>query len=178
MVRHQVAEAPWWRLSDRLQRLSQSLIADVLEEIRERGPITAEALSDRGRIKPLSWNGWKGTARATSMAVEVLWTQCEIVVCGRENGAKLYDVPDRALPTASECPEGDFERWAVLNRVEAAGLLSRSGGATWSMLAEVRKSSLPDQLVAEGLLEEVVIEGSSRLYIGTSPISRAAFPRE
>lgn len=165
MYRDQSAETPWWRLSERLQRIPESLITEVLDEIRERGPIKAEALSNRGQVKPLDWNGWAGTSRANSMAIEILWTLCKIVVCGRERNTKLYDVPSRALPDVFDKPAGDFERWALTSRVNAAGLLGRTGSSVWSMLSSVRRSSLPDAMVAEGLLEEIQIEGSSRSYL-------------
>src|SRR6058998_4101848 len=99
------------------------------------------------------------------MAVEVLWTRCAIVVAGRDGNSKSYDVPERALRKYADAPrEGDFFRWAIVQRVEAAGLLARAGGATWSMLEPARNSGLVGQLLDEGVLEEVTIEGSNRPY--------------
>lgn len=169
--RRLTVQTPWWHLHERLRRLPQGALDAVLEEVRARGPISARELTDRGRVRPMDWSGWKGTARANSMALEVLWTRCEVVICGRGPLGKLYDVPERALPAAAhaepaaEHARGDFYRWALLERVEAAGLLSRAGGATWSVLAAARESGLADQLIEEGLLEEVLVEGSSRPYL-------------
>jgi uncharacterized protein YcaQ len=186
MYRHHAAEAPWWRHEERLNRLPQGLIDEVLHEIGERGPLTPSQLTDRGNVAPLDWGGWKGTAKAHSMAIEVLWTRCDIVVCGREGNTKLYDVPERALGVASRGSRPargrasqvakDFQRWAVLERVEAAGLLSRASGSTWSMLSEARTARIPEQLIAEGLLEEVAIEGSSRPYLAPAGFRRRTFP--
>jgi uncharacterized protein YcaQ len=174
--RSQCAEAPWWRLKHRLERLPAGLVEAVLEEVRKRGPLTADALSDRGSVEPIDWSGWKGTSRAASMALEVLWTRCEVVVCGRERGTRVYDVPERVFPKAGRAP-GDFARWALLSRVEAAGLLPRSGGPHWSMLAEVRTSALPDRLVEEGALVEVTIEGSSRRFLAPGNFRARRFPK-
>ncbi len=163
-------ETPWWRLTTRLERLPPSVLRAVLEELEARGPLTAAELTDHGAVQPLDWSGWKGTGKATSMALEVLWTRCEIVVCGRGPGGKRYDVPHRALPDVARAapgyttPEG-FGRWALGERVEAAGLLSRAAGAHWSMLSPVRGSPLPDTLVREGVLEEVALPGSPRRYL-------------
>jgi hypothetical protein len=104
------------------------------------------------------------------MALEVLWTRCEVVVCGRGPGGKRYDVPRRALPEVAGTRLGytgeeGFARWALTERVEAAGLLSRASGAHWSVLSPVRTSELPDALVREGALEEVVLPGSPRRYL-------------
>ncbi|WP_225409650.1 winged helix-turn-helix domain-containing protein [Stigmatella hybrida] len=163
-------EAPWWRHTTRLQRLPAPVLRAVLEEVEARGPLTAAELTDHGAVEPLDWSGWKGTAKASSMALEVLWTRCDIVVCGRSSGGKRYDVPHRALPEVARISPGytteeGFLRWALRERVEAAGLLSRGAGAHWSMLSPVRVTALPDTLVAEGLLEEVVLPGASRRYL-------------
>lgn len=161
------AQTPWWRHEVREERVPQELIEAVRGEIAERGPIGARDLSDRGSVEPIDWSGWQGTAKATTMALEILWTRCEIIVCGRtESGAKLYDLPERALgamATAS-APE-KFERWALRERVAAAGLLSRAGGSHWSMLSGLRASSLPDEMIDRGELCDVTIHGSSRRYL-------------
>ncbi len=174
--RNQAAQTPWWRLGDRLQRLPAGMIEDVLSEVRERGPVSVDELAHRGEVEPIDWSGWKGTGRATAMAIEVLWTRCQVVVCGRKGKARLYDVPERALPKVAGQPGGDFARWALLERVEAAGLLSLAGGAHWSMLSQVRTSPVPRQLVEEGLLEEVAIRGSTRSYLAPAGFRGRNFP--
>ncbi len=177
--RERAAEAPWWRLATRLERLPSGVVEAVLAELEARGPLAAGELADRGAVEPLDWQGWKGTGRAASMALEVLWTRCQIVVCGRGPGGKRYDVPRRALPSHAEAPApASFERWALEERVEAAGLLGRNAGPHWSMLADVRTSELPDRLVAEGALEEVVVEGAPRRYLAPKGFARRRFPAD
>jgi len=173
--RDRAAETPWWRLAERERKLSPEIIRSVHDEIAARGPISATELEHRGSVEAIDWSGWKGTSRASSMAVEVLWTRCEIVVCGRP---RIYDIPERALPqVANEHPHGDFERWALIERVNAAGLLSTAGGAHWSMLSDVRTSALPQQLIDEGALLEVAIEGSRRRYLAPPEILRRRKPQ-
>jgi len=165
------AETPWWQHGERERRVATQLIDAVLSEIRERGPLSAREITDHGAVEPLDWGGWKGTSKATTMALEILWTRCDIVVCGRtDNGSKLYDIPPRALGTIAKAPAGgDFEKWALHDRVDAAGLLSRAGGSHWSMLGDVRTSPLPDALIADGTLIEVMIEGATRRYLALPP---------
>jgi hypothetical protein len=169
-------EAPWWSHGERLRRLPQGVVEKVLEEVRARGPVTADDLADHGRVEPLDWSGWRGTPRAAKMAIEVLQTRCDVVVCGRGPRGKLYDVPERALPEVARArvhPRGRsaaarieaFHRWALLERVEAAGLLSRAGGSSWSILDPARRAGVHDALVADGELEEVQVEGSPRTYL-------------
>lgn len=143
-------QTPWWRHGDREQRVPAAVIEKVLAEVRTHGPITAADLTDHGKVSPIDWSGWKGTGRTTSMALEILWTRCDVVVSGRtDSGAKIYDVPERALgPLALKEPQEDFDRWRLLERARAAGLLSRA-------------PSKDRELV------EVTIEGSSRRYLAT-----------
>jgi len=176
--RERAAETPWWRSSERMRRLPPSLVEDVLAEVRSRGPVATADLAERGRVRPLDWHGWKGTAKSASMALEVLWTQCRIVVCGRGPRGKIYDVPERALPHVHDLPAVQFEPWSLLERVEAAGLLARAGGPCWSMLSAVRTSSLPDELIASGQLEDVLVEGSSRPYLAPAGFRDRRFPRD
>lgn len=170
------AQAPWWRHSEREQRVPPALIAAVHDEIRARGPVTARDITDHGSVQPIDWSGWKGTAKATSMAIEILWTRCDIVVAGRTPaGAKLYDVPERALGVSltTATPEEPFLEWALRERVRAAGLLTRAGGSMWSMLSGVRSAPLADELIARGELLEIGVEGSTRRYLAVPSFLRA-----
>jgi len=165
------AQAPWWRHREREERIPAKLIDAVLHEVRERGAVSARDLTDHGSVEPIDWSGWKGTAKATSMALEILWTRCDVVVAGRnESGAKLY-----AAPQWNGTPNESFDRWAVRERVHAAGLLARAGGSTWSMLSDARTSGVVEEMLTGGELIEVAIEGSSRPYLAV-PSFLAAKP--
>lgn len=159
------AETPWWKHAERERRIPSAVIEAVLDEVRRNGPVTAAALTDHGAVEPLDWSGWTGTGKATSMALELLWTRCDVVVAGRtESGAKIYDVPERALGAVPP-PSEDFARWAVRERARAAGLLTRAGGSMWSMLSRVRTSALVEEMIAAGELAEVALEASTRRYL-------------
>lgn len=149
------AQTPWWRHSEREERVPPLVVAAVLDEIRERGPVTARELTDHGSVRPIDWAGWMGTAKTTSMALEILWTRCDVVVCGRtDSGEKIYDIPRRALGAIVNAKtEESFECWFFRERVAAAGLLPRGGHTRWSELF--------DEMI------DVTIEGSSRRYLAT-----------
>ncbi len=167
--RDRLSNAHWWRLTERLRRLPEGIVREVLAEVRDRGPITAAQLEDHGTVAPIDWSGWKGTSKAGTMALEVLWNRCEIVVAGRRGREKVYDLPERALGKwATEPATLGFERWALLERVEAAGLLPRASGPQWSMLYDARTSGLVEELLEEGLIEEVCVAGSRRPYLAPS----------
>lgn len=163
--RDQARATWWWRTTERMKRLDDALLDDVLAEVRERGPLVAGELADRGKVEPLDWSGWKSTSKASTLALEVLWVRCQVVVCGRTPGGKRFDVPERALPlVADTVPDGPFASWALLHRVEAAGLLPRADGPIWGQLHDVR-TALSDQLLAEGRVEAVRFPGTRRTWL-------------
>ena len=153
--RHQSAETPWWRLAERYQRVLPSDVEAVLAEVQDRGPLTARALADRGRVDPIDWHGWKSTSKRATMALQILWTRCQVA--------------------NAPAPADGFGRWGVLQRVEAAGLLSTAGGPQWSMLSTWR-SSLPEGLVSEGLLAHYRVTGSRRQYLGPPDLLDRTLP--
>jgi uncharacterized protein YcaQ len=172
--RAHIAETDWWSLKSRTERLPKGIVQEVLALVEAHGPVNAATLDQLGgfgRVKPMDWSGWKGTARTSAMALEVLWTRCEVVVASREKRGKLWDVPRRTLPDHHRAVRGNkrereaFLEWSLIERVHAAGLLARASGPHWSMLAEARTGELPDRLVAEGRLEEVFIDGARRPYL-------------
>ncbi len=109
------------------------------------------------------------------MALEILWVRCDVVTAARTRRGKLWTVPERIWPDMVDA-DGDWARWALLERVEAAGLLRRAGGPQWSVLREVQRSELPEQLVAEGRLESVQIEGSRRSYLAPKGFLEREYP--
>jgi uncharacterized protein YcaQ len=148
-----------WRLSDLHKALPPSLLDDVEAEVRERGPLAPAALTDRGRVQPVDWSGWKGTSKASTMALEALSLRCRVVVSGRSGRDKLYDVPERALPAHhARRPRGDFDRWAILDRATAAGLLPTRSGPQWGCCA-TRGTQLAPRLVETGALRAVALGG-------------------
>jgi uncharacterized protein YcaQ len=157
--------------------LPEELLEEVLAEVSERGPITPGELADRGKLTPPKDAWLRDTIPANSVAVEKLWNRCQVVVCGRAGNGKLYDVPERALPDVYDAASTvDFDRWALLERVEAAGLMAMTAGPQWKVIEDARTSSLPQQLVAEGLLDLVTVEGSTRRYLAPAGFMNRELP--
>lgn len=178
--RDRVVETAWWRHQERAGRLDAALLDEVYAELVERGPAPPDALTDRGRVEPMDWSGWKSTASRTAMTLEVLWTTCRVVTAGRDaRGRRVYDVPDRALGAWAAAPAApDATATMVVERVRAAGLLARAAGPTWSMLHEARTDGTVDRLLDEGRLEAVSVGASSRSYLVAGPPPTPAPPDE
>lgn len=166
--RDRARATPWWRTTERMRRLDDALLDDVLSEVRDRGPVDVPDLSDRGRVEPLDWSGWKGTAKATTLAVEVLWLRCQVVVVGR--GPRRIDLPERALPDRHDAAApADPDAWMLRERVAAMGLLPSAKGPCWGQLQEVR-TTLPERLVEAGELQWVTLPGTRRRWLAPAEI--------
>lgn len=163
--RDQARRTPDWRSTARQKRVPAAMLPEVLAEVTERGPVVADALTDRGTVDPIDWSGWKSTSKATTMALELLWLRCEVVTVGRQGRQRIYDIPSRALPAWHD-REGpaDFFEWALLERVAAMGLMPRNDGPWWSMLRSAR-GPLTARLLAEGRLVEVQIADARPRYL-------------
>lgn len=163
--RAQGVETPWWRNSERMLKLDEGLLTDVLVEVKERGALTTREMEDRGKTEPMDWSGWKSTSSRSALAAEVLWTRCELVVSGRKGRSeRIYDLPERALGEwATLAPAGRFDVEMVVERVRTAGLLSRQAGAHWSILAGARTDGTIGRLLESGRIVEVRV--GKRVYL-------------
>jgi uncharacterized protein YcaQ len=105
------------------------------------------------------WN-WK----PAKIVLEALHSAGRLVIAGRQNFQRLYDLPERVLPPEAldgPLPTGDeYVRWATLRAVRARGALSEAAVAEMFRLAGGAARIRPhaDALVEEGLLERLDVE--------------------
>ncbi len=140
-----------------VDRTHPHLADEILGEIRSRGALGArhfEGASEGGM-----WN-WK-PAKAM---LDRLWNRGELVIAGRQGFQRLYDLPERVLPSAvlDATPASETERLRVLTlkAVAARGALTESGIVEhWRLRGGVaRIRSTVDGLVADGLLERLQVD--------------------
>ncbi|MED5371917.1 MAG: crosslink repair DNA glycosylase YcaQ family protein [Myxococcota bacterium] len=161
--RAQAVETPWWRATQRHKRVSEALLQDVLAEVAERGPLLARELSDHGRVDPIDWHGWESTGKAATMALQVLWRRCQVVVAGRVGSQKLYALPPAHL--LEHPPAADFVEQALSDRLQAIGMLPTADGPQWSMLSKHRKGPQVQRLIDRGEAVPVTLPGSRRTWL-------------
>jgi hypothetical protein len=74
-------------------------MAQVYEEVAERGPIGAGELSNRGKRTEGWWGWWRsGNGKAT---LEHLYDAGLIAIAGRRGFERLYDITERVIPQAA-----------------------------------------------------------------------------
>ena len=151
----------WTRL-ETMRREHPEYLDQVLEQVRERGPLKTADLHDPGQRDGTSMWGWsKG-----KVALEALFMGGRVTTAHRPNFTRMYDLSERVIPDEHFAAEG-------LEREEAQSILllqaARSMGvATAADLADYHRIRMPEarplieRLAAAGDLVEVEIEGWAR----------------
>lgn len=139
-------------------RERKDVIDQVLQTVRDRGALGAGSISKRvERAGP--WWDWS----EEKLALEWLFAAGEVTVAGRRGFERLYDLPERVLPSAIlDRPEplpGDAQRDLLLHAVTALGV-----GTEKDIRDYFRQAPLPArhglaELVESGVVERVSVQG-------------------
>lgn len=134
-------------------------LARVLDEVRDRGPLAASQLSD-----PRRQNGeWWDRRSHGRRAMEVLFADGVLAAWRRPNFERVYDLAERALPSSvldiptPPVPEAKKRLLEMAAGCLGVGTVADLADYFWLRPAQARP--LVSELVAEGRLEEVVVEG-------------------
>ncbi|WP_456826413.1 winged helix-turn-helix domain-containing protein [Cellulomonas sp. P5_E12] len=141
----------------------------ILEEVRaiiaERGPITArEVQADFEADHPTTRGEWGWNWSVAKRVLEFLFFTGEITSAGR-NGAfeRRYDLTSRVLPpevlAAPEPSDADAIRALTEIGARAHGIGTLRSIADYFRIKEVRVAPAIAELVEEGVLHEVVVDG-------------------
>lgn len=139
-------------------REQQTTIARVLQAVREQGALGAGTLNTRQeRAGP--WWDWS----AEKIALEWLFAAGEVTVAGRRGFERLYDLPERVLPSAiinhPELMEADAQRNLLLHAVKALGV-----GTEKDIRDYFRQDPAPAraglaELVEQGAIQRIQVHG-------------------
>ena len=140
---------------------------ELLDELRERGPLRARDLEDRS-AEPWRHGWWTDevSGRQTiARMLHLLWITGRVGVAGRNATERLWDVfercvPDGALASAADLPDDEAEREAALRAVRMLGVArARHVRAHFLRRRYRRLAEALAELVAGGRLEAVVVDG-------------------
>lgn len=169
-----------WRMEGQLdgwggvEKQARTFIEAVFAEVKERGPISAGQISIGGKAKG-SWWGWSDGKRA----IEFLFRQGRVAIAGRRNFERLYDIPERIFPRevlkAKAVPAHDARKELLVRAATAMGVGTARDIAMYfhidqwwdrasanGMRKPVKTQLLFDELVEDGRLERVEVEGWTR----------------
>jgi uncharacterized protein len=163
--RRAMAGGGHWGTHDRALRDHGDLVEPVLARIREEGPLGSRDFEGNGSGG--MWN-WK----PAKMVLDALWDRGDLVIAGRRNFQRSYDLAERVIPKTwldAPAPTEDetLRTWALL-AVAARGALTEGAIREHWRLKGGRARLQPhlDTLVAEGRLEEVhTDDGGPPFYV-------------
>src|SRR4051812_35072868 len=149
-----------WGGMRRVQRDRPELVARVLEEVRDRGPIAAsEVVEEEKPARTGPWWDWSDVKRA----FEWLFWSGQITSARRRGFERLYDLPERGLPrevidTPTPSLE-DAQRELVRIASRAMGVAAEKDLRDYFRLPVAEAREHVAELVEAGELWPVEVEG-------------------
>ena len=134
-------------------RLSDWMVAndgargDVLERLRQDGPLPVGALPDTC-LRPWRSSGWND-GKNTRMLLSQLVQRGEVAVAGRQNGERIYDLAGRVYPDEPVPPLAEAEAELDRRRLRAFGLART--GAVYQQGEPVGAGEAGEPAVVEGV---------------------------
>lgn len=160
LLRHRMLDpaAMGWKFSAQWLETHSAEIAQILERIREHGPVRASDFERKGQ-KGNGWWDWKPEKRH----LEVLFTAGQLMVSERRNFQRIYDLAERVRPDWED--QRDLESFEQVQRdmvrasCRALGLVKTGWVADYYRLRRGKYDALLHQLADEGELLPVRVEG-------------------
>jgi uncharacterized protein YcaQ len=150
-----------WGGMRRIARDRPDLVAAVLEDLRDRGPLTAAQLAhlDDPRGPKGPWWDWSDVKRA----LEFLFWSGEITSARRRRFERLYDVPERVLPpsviAAPTPPDDEAQRELLRVAARSLGIATEPDLRDYFRLPAADAKLRVPELVEAGELLPVAVEG-------------------
>ena len=160
LLRHRMLDpvAMGWKFSANWLATHQQEIGQLIERIRQHGPVRA-ADFERTTGKGNGWWDWKPEKRH----LEVLFTSGQLMVRERRNFQRVYDLAERVLPEWSDQRDlpsvEQAQRDMVRASCRALGLVKTGWVADYYRLRRGKYDALLHQLADEGELLPVRVEG-------------------
>ncbi len=139
-------------------REQQDVVRRVLSSVQEQGAVGAGSLSTR-EDKAGSWWDWS----AEKHALEWLFAVGEVTVAGRRGFERLYDLPERVIPSSilqQALPdEAEAQRGLLLHAVQAMGVGTEKDLRDYFRLNPADARSRLAELVEAGQLQMCEVAG-------------------
>ncbi|BDN91528.1 winged helix-turn-helix domain-containing protein [Aeromonas caviae] len=160
LLRHRMLDpaAMGWKFSAQWLKTHGGEIAQIVERIRQDGPVRAVDFERKGD-KGNGWWDWKPEKRH----LEVLFTAGQLMVRERRNFQRVYDLAERVMPEWNDerdLPSPDLARRDMVRAsCRALGLVKTGWVADYYRLKRGKYDALLHQLADEGELLPVRVEG-------------------
>jgi uncharacterized protein len=162
LLRWRMRRPHQWAGMRKLEAERPGYIDQVLELVRERGPVTAADLMEERRPRAGTW--WDRSE--VKIALEILFWGGEVTSAGRRNFERLYDLPARVLPRdvlAAPTPATtDAHRLLLALAARSLGVATEGDLADYFRLKQLEARPRIAELVETGELLPVTVEGWQR----------------
>lgn len=149
-----------WRGVARLAKEQPALISHVLDIVRDRGPSTAGEIAKEERRAKVDW-GWNWSQEKT--ALEYLFWSGQLATRERRNFERVYDIPERVLPSKvlglPTPTEEEAHRELLLRAAQACGVGTLSDLADYFRIRTPVARPRIAELIEDGRLVEVAVRG-------------------
>ena len=171
---------PWQRSRDWLAG-NDSFRRDILDRLRDSGPLTSRDIPDTS-VVPWASTGWTNKRNVTQM-LEFLTMRGEVAIAGRVGRERLWDLPERVYPSDVRIPPVDEAR-RIRNERRLRSLGIARARATAMPLEPIDVGEAGEPAVVEGVGGEwrVDPEALGRDFEGRtallSPFDRLPYDRK
>jgi uncharacterized protein YcaQ len=147
-----------WGGPARIARDKPDFVRNILNEIRDRGPLGAGELSSGGKSSG-AWWGWSEGKRA----VEYLFWTGQLTSAGRRGFERLYDLPERVIPESilvtPDPSRADAQRALVEIAARAFGIATEPDLRDYFRLSPADSKARVQELCEQGEIMPVEVEG-------------------
>ena len=151
-----------WGGKRRVARERPELLAEVLEQVRECGPLAARDLAEERPRPSGPWWDWSEAKKA----IERRFWSGEVTSARRRNFERLYDLPERVIPKAVlDAPtpsEEDAQRELIRRSAIAMGVAAEPELRDYFRLPVAGFRRRLAELVEQGELLPIEVEGWDR----------------
>lgn len=162
-MRHRMARAHTeaWGGPRSIYVRKPGLVASVLNDVSQRGPVTARTIDDDLPKNRLHW-GWNWSE--VKQALEFLFYAGDVTAAGRTPSfERLYDLPERVLPASvlrrpDPTPQ-EAHRELIRRAAISAGVATQSYLRDYYRMRAVDTGPAVSALVEDGELIQVSVEG-------------------
>ena len=151
-----------WGGLERMKNEHPEYLAEVLEQVRDRGPLRTADLHDPGQGDGSSMWGWsKGKT-----ALEALFMGGKVTTAHRTNFTRMYDLSERVIPKeqlgAKDLERDQAQSILLLQAARSMGVATAADIADYPRIKMPEARPLIERLATEGKLVEVEVDGWAR----------------
>ncbi|MEH0020394.1 MAG: crosslink repair DNA glycosylase YcaQ family protein [Desulfobacter sp.] len=161
----------WYKTRDK------KLMEELLARIRSDGPLRSRDIETNTKNRA-GWWDWKPAKKA----LEQMYMEGDLMVCDRDGFQKTYDLTERVLPSRinAQMPGMDeFAAHIVDRQLRCHGIVSLKGLTYQRRNAGLRNAvkDLVNERLAQGVLEQVKMEGSGDVFLTEAGALDRPLPR-